>query len=491
MKIAFLTSELAPYAKVGGLADVSHSLPIELSKIGCEVKIFLPRYSSIDLWTYDLHYCYNLSDISIHISGKHHIIHTYKKEFSNKNYEIYFFDSPYHYSRSSVYTNDSDEGERFLALSFAFIEICKKMNWFPDIIHTNDWPTAILSFLIKHPRHEDSPFKNTGTMLTIHNIEYQGNFEPSLIYENNLDGKYFFPGGPLEFHRKVSFLKAGIVFSDIITTVSENYAREILTTEFGAGLEKVLENRKKDLYGILNGADYSEWNPLTDKYIPYHYSHKSLYRKKKNKIQLLKTFKLPEELDVPLIGIISRLVTQKGFDLIQAGAKELAELNCRYVVLGQGEQKFEDLFRSLAYAFPDKFGVKIGFDNVLAHLIEAGSDMFLMPSKYEPCGLNQIYSLKYGSIPIVRKTGGLADTVRDWNYFKSLGMENGTGFVFEEYSHSAMIDAIKRAIDAYHQKEVWKKIQINAMHENFSWAESSRKYYELYKLIHQQKTYHH
>ena len=489
MKIAFVTSELSPYAKVGGLADVSQSLPLELSKIGCEVKIFLPRYSTIDLWIYDLHYCYNLSDISIQLSGKNHIIHTYKKEFPEKNLEIFFIDSPYHFSRSSIYTNDADESERFLVLSFAFIEICKRMNWIPDIIHTNDWPSAILPYLIKR-KDENSNFKHTGSLLTIHNIEYQGNFEPQIIFENKLDGKYFYPGGPLEFHGKVSFLKAGIIFSDIITTVSENYAREILTPEFGAGLEKVLETRQKDLYGILNGADYSDWNPLTDKYIPFHFSQKSLYRKVKNKIYLLRTFKLPEEKDVPLIGIVSRLVTQKGFDLIQAGSKELTELNCRFVVLGQGEKKFEDLFRSLAYAFPSKFGVKIGFDNSLAHLIEAGADLFLMPSRYEPCGLNQIYSLKYGTIPIVRKTGGLADTVRDWHHFKSLGLEKGTGFVFEDYDAKEMIDTIKRAIETYHQKEIWKKIQINAMNENFSWENSAKKYYDLYKLISQQKRHH-
>lgn len=486
MKIAFVTSELNPYAKVGGLADVAQGLTKALSELGTEVKIFVPRYSSIDPWRDELHYCFDINEIKIKVSEKEFSVHTFKKEIQNarkSKIEIYFVDSPFHFDRSSIYTNDADEGERFILFSKAVLEICQRLKWAPDVFHINDWPTGLLPVILKQHYSWDLLFKNSKFLFTIHNIEYQGNFSAEIIFKNYLDGKYFYPGGPLEFHGKASFLKAGLIFSDVITTVSENYAREILTPEFGGGMENILQTRREVLFGILNGVDYSEWNPKSDKYIPYRYSEKSLYRKSKNKIELLKTFHLPEDKDTPLIGIVSRLVSQKGFDLIKSGIDEILNLNTRFVILGSGEQKYEDFFRSLNYSFPDKFGLKIGFDNHLAHLIEAGADMFLMPSKYEPCGLNQIYSLKYGTVPIVRKTGGLADTVKDWDFYLQLGLKTGNGFVFEDYDSKAMIDAIKRALERYQDKKIWRQIQINGMREDFSWNHSARKYYELYRKI--------
>lgn len=486
MKIAFVTSELEPFAKVGGLADVAHGLTKSLAGLGCDVKIFLPRYSLIDPWREELHYCFDINEIKLKISEKEFSVHAFKKEVhlnQKVKVEIYFVDSPYHFDRGSIYTNDVDEGERFLLFSKAVIEICQRLKWAPDVFHINDWPTGLLPVILMQHYSWDLLFKNSKFLFTIHNIEYQGNFSPEIIYKNHLDGKYFYLGGPLEFHGKVSFLKAGIVFSDIITTVSENYAREILKTEFGGGMETILQTKKTVLFGILNGVDYSEWNPKTDRFIPYHYSEKSLYRKSKNKIELLKSFHLPEDKETPLIGIVSRLVSQKGFDLLISGIDEILKLNVRFVILGSGEKKYEDFFRGLNYSFPDRFGLKIGFDNHLAHLIEAGADMFLMPSKYEPCGLNQIYSLKYGTVPIVRKTGGLADTVKDWDYFHQLGVKTGNGFVFEDYSAHAMIDAIRRAITKFSDKKLWREIQLNGMKENFSWDISARKYYDLYRQL--------
>lgn len=486
MKIAFITTEINPYAKVGGLADVAQGLTKSLSQLGCEVKIFVPRYSSIDPWREELHYCYDINEIKLKVSEKEYSIHTFKKEiFINQTskIDIYFIDSPHHFNRNSIYTNDPDEGERFYLFSKAVLEICQRLKWAPDVFHINDWPTGLLPVILKQHYSWDLLFKNSKFLLTIHNIEYQGNFSPEIIFTNHLDGKYFYLGGPLEFHGKVSFLKAGIIFSDIITTVSENYAREILTPEFGGGMETILQTKKDVLFGILNGVDYSEWNPKTDKYIPSHYSEKSLYRKSKNKIELLKSFHLPGDKDTPLIGIVSRLVSQKGFDLLIGSVNELLNLNCRFVILGSGEKKYEDFFRSLNYSFPEKFGLKIGFDNHLAHLIEAGADMFLMPSKYEPCGLNQIYSLKYGTVPIVRKTGGLADTVKDWDFYLQLGLKTGNGFVFEDYNSQAMVDAIKRALEKYEDKKIWRQIQINGMREDFSWNHSARKYYDLYRRL--------
>jgi starch synthase len=485
MKIAFVTSELDPYAKVGGLADVAKGLTKALANLGCDVKIFLPRYSTIDHWRDELHYCYDVNEIKLKISDREFSVHTFKKTITEKSstIDIYFIDSPFHFERPSIYTNDIDEGERFLLFSKSVLEVCQRLKWSPDVFHINDWPTGLLPVILKQLYSWDLLFKNAKFLITIHNIEYQGNFSPDLVYQNHLDGKYFYLGGPLEFHGKVSFLKAGIVFSDLITTVSENYAKEILTPEFGGGMESILQSKKERLFGILNGVDYSEWNPKTDKFIPFRYSEKSLYRKSKNKLALLNQFHLPEDKDLPVIGIVSRLVAQKGFDLIMNAIDELLKMNCRFVVLGSGEEKYEDFFRSLAFSFPDKFGVRIGFDNKLAHLIEAGSDMFLMPSKYEPCGLNQIYSLKYGTVPIVRKTGGLADTVRDWDYFKNLGIQSGNGFVFENYSPQAMVDAIHRALLHFTDKKTWKLIQLNGMKEDFSWNQSAKKYYDLYTLL--------
>lgn len=486
MRIAFVTSEMAPFAKVGGLADVANGLTKALSLLGCEVKIFLPRYRLIDPWREELHYCFDVDEINLKISEKEFSVHAFKKELlvdTKSKVEVFFIDSPHHFDRETIYTNDPDESDRFFLLSKATIEICQRLKWSPDVFHINDWPTGLLPVILKQHYSWDLLFKHSKFLFTIHNIEYQGNFPPEVLYRNHLDGKNFYFGGPLEFHGKLSFLKAGIVFSDIITTVSETYAREILTHEFGGGMESILQTKKDNLYGILNGVDYSEWNPKTDKYIPFRYSEKSLYRKVKNKIELLNTFNLPGNKETPLIGIVSRLVTQKGFDLLIHGVDELVNLDCRFVILGSGDMKYEDFFKGLSYTFPDKFGVKIGFDNQLAHLIEAGVDMFLMPSKYEPCGLNQIYSLKYGTVPIVRKTGGLADTVKDWDLYKKLGLNTGNGFVFEDYSAHSMLDAIKRALVAYKDKKVWKQIQLNGMKEDYSWNNSAKKYIQLYQMI--------
>ncbi len=486
MKIAFVTTELNPFAKVGGLADVAQGLTKALSRLGCDIKIFIPRYKSIDLWREELQYCFDVNEIKLKVSEKDYYIHVLKKEIvidPSSKIDIYFIDSPYHFLRDSIYTKDEDEGERFFLFSKAVIETIQRLQWAPDIFHINDWPTGLLPVILKEHYSWDLLFTHSKFLLTIHNLEYQGNFYPELLYRNHLDGKYFYLGGPLEFHGKLSFLKAAIIFSDIITTVSENYAREILTPELGFGMNEILLTRKDALYGILNGVDYSEWNPKSDPYIPYHYSEKSLFRKTRNKIELLKHFHLPQEKDVPLIGIVSRLVSQKGFDLMIKSVNELINLNCRFIVLGSGETKYEDFFRSLSFSYPDKFGVKIGFDNRYAHLIEAGADMFLMPSKYEPCGLNQIYSLKYGTVPIVRKTGGLADTVRDWDFYKDLGLEIGNGFVFDDYSPYSMISTILRAIEKFSNKKLWRQIQLNGMKEDFSWTLSAQKYFNLYSSL--------
>ena len=277
-------------------------------------------------------------------------------------------------------------------------------------------------------------------------------------------------------------MKTGIAFSDIINTVSNTYSHEILTPEFGAGLETVLNSRKEDLFGILNGADYDVWNPKADIHLPYRYSAEELNGKLQNKKFLLDHFDLPFNKNIPLIGIVSRMVVQKGFDIFEDAISDLMNLDAQWIILGSGETRFENLFRQLSVQLSDKVGAYIGYNNELSHLIEAGADMFLMPSHYEPCGLNQIYSLKYGTVPIVRKTGGLADTVKDWDEENYYGFDNGNGFSFYDYSGYALFKSVERAVNTFKQKDIWKKIQLNGMMQDFSWKQSAEKYLELYKL---------
>ncbi|HSP88247.1 MAG TPA: glycogen/starch synthase, partial [Ignavibacteriaceae bacterium] len=318
-------------------------------------------------------------------------------------------------------------------------------------------------------------------LFTIHNIGYQGRFSKDALMKAELKGEYFYSGGPVELEGSVCFMKAGILFSEVISTVSITYAHEILTHEYGAGMNNVLASRKNDLYGIINGVDYNTWNPEDDKLIPFRYSGNYLTGKLKNKKFLLDRANLPYNENIPLIGIVSRMVTQKGFDIFAQALERLVELPAQWAILGSGEDRFEDLFLNMAHHLPGKVFSYIGYNNELAHLIEAASDMFLMPSRYEPCGLNQIYSLKYGTVPIVRKTGGLADTVQDWHEFQSYGQDTGTGFSFNDYTSYALYTTVERALRTFHDKEVWKKIQRNGMAKDYSWDNSAKEYLILYK----------
>ncbi len=481
MKIAFVSSEVVPYAKTGGLADVAGSLPIALQKLGGEVKLFMPKYGFIYDSNFDISYCYPIGQMPITVAGKIFEVHIFKTKLPGSSVEVYLIDSPYHFNRHSIYTNDKDEDERFILFSKAVIESMQRLKWAPDIIHCNDWQSALLPLLIKENYSWDVLFQKTASVLTIHNIGYQGRFPKETLVKAELDETHYYPGGPLEFHDSFSFLKTGILYSDVINTVSETYANEIMTEEYGAGMENILLSRKEDLYGILNGVDYDIWNPGTDKLIPYHFSVDDLSGKLENKKFLLQNLHLPFDEKIPLIGIVSRFVVQKGVDLLAKSFNKLIQLPVQWVFLGSGSSYYEDLFRSIAYAMPNKAAVYVGFNDELAHLIEAGSDMFLMPSLYEPCGLNQIYSLKYGTVPVVRKTGGLADTVQDWHEYLHKGEESGTGFSFYDYNSEALFSTVKRGVDTFAQTKEWKKIQLNGMNKDFSWDISAQKYFELYK----------
>ncbi len=481
MKIAFASSEVVPFAKTGGLADVSGALPKELANLGNEVKVFMPKYYQINEHEHGHHYDSLIGELKVSVNGHEHSVHVFYGKLPNSNVDIYFIHYPNYFHRNKIYTNDWDEDERFILFSKAVIQVMQKLGWEPDIVHTNDWQTALIPVLLKENYGWDKLFHNAKTVLTIHNIGYQGRFALDSYKKAELPPELYVNNGPLAHEGDSNFLKAGILYADIINTVSETYAKELLTYEMGAGMDSYLWHRYDDFYGIINGVDYSVWNPEIDKYIPYHYSMEEFSGKFKDKQFLLEKFKLPFNEHIPVIGMVSRLVSQKGFDIIEDVLEELLNLDAQFVILGSGESNYESMFQKAHNTYPKKMGVYFGYSEELAHLIEAGADIFLMPSHYEPCGLNQIYSLKYGTVPVVRKTGGLADTVQDWNEYNELGQEIGNGFSFYDYSGQAMLQSVKRAINDFHNKPVWEKIQKNGMIKDYSWKHSAREYIKLYQ----------
>jgi starch synthase len=483
LKILIASPEVVPFAKTGGLADVCGALPKALAKLGHQVKVILPQYQMVDEDRFGLKKVnvdfpqIPVGDKSKTISVKNHVTASPKMEFLFVvNHE--YFDRDELYKDPSTGFDYKDNDERFIFFARGTLEILKSLDWHPDIIHANDWQSALLVAYLKTLYAGDPFFKDTATVLSVHNLAYQGNFSKQTFNKMGVSKDLFYPTSPFEFWGNLNFMKAGISYADVVNTVSETYAVEIQSgSEFGHGLEGVLRSRNEDLYGIVNGIDYDVWSPEKDKLISHRFSPEDLSGKKKNKKLLLKLSNLPVlSKDVPLIGIISRLADQKGFDLVAQIADQLLSLDLQMVILGTGDEKYHQLFTAMRAKYPKKIAVNLMFDNPLAHLIEAGSDMFLMPSKYEPCGLNQLYSLKYGTVPIVRKTGGLADTIED--YIPQSG--EGTGFFFTNYESSELLDVVKRALEVYQDKNAWTKLMKNGMRKDFSWETSAKKYDELY-----------
>lgn len=483
MNIVIASPEVVPYAKTGGLGDVVGALPECFSQEGHEVKLFLPRYSSVDRFSDEMER-YDWDD-TIQINGKMYPVQFVSIKSQQTPLEIIFIENEELFDRPALYTDPAtgedylDNDVRFIFFNKAVLKIVKELNFQPHIVHVHDWQAGLIPAYLKLSYADDPFFSQTKTVLTIHNLAFQGTFENNRFAKIGLDTELFYPTSPFEFYGKVNFLKAAIYYSDKITTVSETYALEIQTEEFGAGLDGVLRERSDDIHGIVNGVDYSIWNPSRDKKIPFKYIPSNLSGKKMNKIELLNESSLPIREATPLIGIISRLTDQKGFDLIEEVSDEIFDLDIQMVLLGTGDEKYHRLFQSLEKTYPDKCKVFLKFDDALAHRIEAGSDMFLMPSYYEPCGLNQMYSLKYGTVPIVRKVGGLADTVID----HTKDPERGTGFVFENYSGSEMLAAIKRAVDVYSHKRLWTKIMKRSMKVDNSWKHAAENYLTLFNIL--------
>ncbi|NUO79934.1 glycogen synthase GlgA [candidate division KSB1 bacterium] len=476
MRIAFATSECVPFVKTGGLADVSGALPKALALMGHEVKVFLPLYQSIRVLDHDLTFAHEFHNTQMRVGERTVTANVWYKR-NGAGVEHYFVDCPHYFHRGQVYTSHADEDERFILLQDMAMFILQRFNWAPEVLHCNDWQTALLPVFLREKYNWDQLFAKTASVLSLHNVGYQGRFGAAAVGHAGLKYDKFHLGGAYEFYGDFSFLKAGLMYADMITTVSPTYAREIQTYEYGTELEGVLRYRGGDLVGILNGIDVDDWNPAGDRHIPHHYTIDDLDTKRENKRALLERTDLPYQDGVPTIGIITRLAEQKGMELVASVLPQLMELPVQLVALGSGAQKYEDFFRWAAQTYPEKCYAYIGFNDALAHLITAGSDMFLMPSRYEPCGLNQMYCLNYGTVPIVRRTGGLADTVRDYHEYN----DQGNGFSFYDFTPYALWTSILRALDLYQQKEVWREIMRRGMSEDFSWKHSAQQYLEVYQ----------
>ncbi|MFI5112202.1 MAG: glycogen synthase GlgA [Terriglobales bacterium] len=479
MKIVFAASECVPFAKTGGLADVVGALPPALAAIGHDVTVYLPKYKQTRLTDAKT----VVRSITVPFDDRYRFCSVVDGG-THSGVKFYFIDYPPYFERDALYGTPlgdyRDNAERFALYSRAVLEACKVLG-VPDVFHCHDWQSALVPILLRTVYAEDPALRDVATVFTIHNIGYQGLFLPDTLALLMLPWDLF-TIDKLEFYGKLNFLKGALVFSDFITTVSKKYSQEIQTAEYGFGLEGVLRGRTGTVAGILNGVDYNEWSPQVDKFIAAHYTPEDLGGKAKCRQDLLAEFGVPHaDPKLPVIGIVSRFAAQKGFDLISQVADRLAREDMIVVALGAGDKEYEDLFRRLNKQFPQKFAVKVAYDNKIAHKIEAGADMFLMPSRYEPCGLNQIYSLKFGTVPVVRATGGLDDTIENWDPHT----RKGTGFKFTEYSGEALLATLRAALHAFRDKESWQALMRNGMNKDFSWTASAREYVKIYERVRQ------
>lgn len=480
LSVCLVASELAPFAKTGGLGEVCAALGRYLHKAGHDVRPFLPLYSRIDTRTHSIVPVEFLQDVPLAMGGRALTFSVYTSPLPGSSLPVYLVHCPALYDRPGFYTQDPDEGVRFAFLSRAAIESCQRMGWGPQVFHCNDWHTALIPLYLRTLYSWDRLFQRTRTVLTLHNVGYQGIFGAHLLDELGLAGsREHLPQDDLAAGR-VSFLKAGILYSGVLTTVSRTHAREIQSEAYGMGLQGMLRARSHHLVGIANGIDYDEWNPERDPHLPHPYSRQDLSGKAGNKRHLLDGFGLDGGEGAPLAGIVSRLTVQKGFDLCFTVLPALlSQRDLRLAVLGSGEARYEQLFAWLRESFPGRVGFYRGYSEPLAHLVEAGADLFLMPSRYEPCGLNQMYSQRYGTPPVVRRTGGLADTVEPYDPASG----RGTGFVFEHFTPEGFRWALELALDTHRNREAWLRLVRNGMARDFSWDSQIDQYVALYRAL--------
>jgi starch synthase len=464
VRILFVAAEASPLVKVGGLADVIGSLPNALTRLGHDVRLIIPQYGGINVSQYPLTTVKNKLDIAMmgKIESASLTVTTLKD-----GVPVYMIESSQYFGGKEIY--GKDDLKRFLFFSRAVFEILLQLDWQPEIVHCHDWHASLAVMWLKKANYP------CATIFTIHNLAYQGVFDEAFLVKSGLDNNWDYPSGAPK--PPLNFMSQGILWADLVTTVSETYAKEILTPEYGVGLDPLLRYRQKDLLGIVNGIDYEEYNPATDPYIRANYDSSTLERRVVNKLALQKQANLSQDAEIPLIGMVQRLDEQKGFDILEKAAGPiLKETKAQLVILGRGRKYYENMLSQIASKYPGQVALFIAFDNTLAHLIYAGCDMFLMPSRFEPCGLGQLISMRYGALPIVRHTGGLVDTVPEL----TPDLAQGNGFVFRDYAPEALITAVKESVDAFKNKKAWGGAMQRVMRLDFSWQASAAKYEAAY-----------
>lgn len=475
MKILFVASEAHPFIKTGGLGDVAYALPKALRKLGLDVRVIIPKFSEIKQEYKSK--MLTLATFNVPVGWRNQYGGLQYLEYDG--IPFYFLDNEYYFKRAASY-GFFDDGERFAYFCRGVLEAVNHMiDFTPDIIHLNDWHTGMIPPLMKEHYRENPRFDNIKTIFTIHNLQYQGVFSKDILSDLLSISEDYYTEEKLKYYDGVSFMKGGLNFCNKITTVSNSYAEEIKTSFYGEGLHGLLQVRDRDLLGIVNGIDTELNNPVKDKELFYNYNFEDVEGKSKNKIELQKSLNLPVSENIPMIGMVTRLAGQKGIDLVAHIIEELLQLDLQFVVLGNGEQKYEEMFKYYADVYPNKLSANITFNNTLAKRIYAASDMFLMPSLFEPCGIGQLIALKYGSLPIVRETGGLKDTVKPYNEYTN----EGNGFSFANYNAHEMLFTIKKALTFYNNKEVWYNLVKNAMQEDNSWSKSAVEYRNLYTSL--------
>jgi starch synthase len=474
MRILMVASEAVPFAKTGGLADVAGALPRALARLGHEVEVVIPRYRGVTAGE-------RVGQITVNLGAQSLEAGVYA--VTADGVRTVFVEQAAYFDREGIYGTQgqdfADNAERFAFLAHAALRWAALTGARYDVIHAHDWQAGLVPVILSTAATPTPALARVPVVFTIHNLAYQGVFEDEWLPRLGLGNSLMRVDG-MEYWGRISFLKAGIVFSRVVTTVSPRYAEEIQTAQYGFGFDGILRERASKLVGILNGIDYDVWNPATDPHLPEPYTVDRLDGKVAAKRRVLEVFGFPvteATLARPLVGMVSRLVDQKGFDLLQSAVDELPGLGASFVLLGTGDRQYEDLWRGLARRAPDVVAAHIGFDEGLAHLIEGGSDIFLMPSQFEPCGLNQMYSLRYGTVPLVRATGGLYDTVS--NYDPKTG--EGTGFTFDEYSPEALLGTVRWALSVYQQRDAWRRLQLAGMRQDHSWDSSARAYVKVYE----------
>jgi starch synthase len=478
MKIVFLASEVIPYAKTGGLADVAGALPKFLSRLGPEVRVFMPFYREVRAKNLPLLAVIDHAVLDMSGEREDYSVLEHKAE----GFSVNFIVRDEYYDRECLYGTPAgdypDNGERFAFFARASLEAMKAMGFSPDVVHGHDWQSACAFAFLKFPYSDDPFFGKTRSLFTVHNLAYQGIFEKDVLAAVGLP-EHLFNMNDLEFFGKVNYIKAGILYATAVNTVSPRYSREIQTPEFGCGLDGLLRARAHALSGILNGVDYADWNPETDRLIPSRFSPQDISGKARSKEALLAMFGLETAAATPVAGMVTRLAGQKGVDIVCDALEDIFKLGVTVVILGTGDQKIQDFLKDAKKKYPKRLGLMIAFDEKVAHTIYAGSDLFLIPSRYEPCGLTQMYALKYGTVPVVRATGGLDDTIQEFDP----GTLAGNGFKFEEATARPLLASLRRALAAYRSQESWSAVVRNAMASDFSWTRSAGEYLGLYRKI--------